>query len=110
MSSRSGSSNSGASTMGLLIGLAAGVAAGLLAAPLRGSDMRATLRSRAHDVLNRISRMPEEGRRRMSRINRRDVLESSHRPPAAAGALTAPLGEIAQMHAGIEPLTTEARS
>jgi hypothetical protein len=106
MSSRSGSSNSGASTIGLLIGLAAGVAAGLLAAPLRGSDMRATLRSRAQDALSRVSRVPEEGRGKM---NRDDAFDSRHRS-AAAGALTAPLGEIAQMHPGIEPLTTEARS
>jgi hypothetical protein len=107
MSSQSGSSTSGASTIGLLIGLAAGVAAGLLVAPLRGSDMRATLRSRADDVLSRFSRVAEGDRGNM---NRRDAFDSSHRPATAAGALTAPLGEIAQMHAGIEPLTTEARS
>ncbi len=87
--------------MGLAVGLVAGVAAGLLAAPMRGSDIRASLRSRTDSALDRGSRLLEEGRRAFQRSN---VGET------APEALTATLGEIAQTHPDAEPLTTEARS
>jgi len=90
--------------MGLALGLAAGVAAGLLAAPMRGSDMRASLRTRADGAFGRGSRLLEQGRRA---FNRTAVTAT---PPAPPTALTATLGEIAQRHPGVEPLTTEARS
>jgi gas vesicle protein len=94
----------GTSMMGLALGLAAGVAAGLLAAPMRGSDMRASLRTRADDALGRGSRLLEQGRRA---LNRTAVTATPATPPAA---LTATIGEIAQTHADIEPPISEARS
>ena len=89
--------------MGLAVGLAAGVAAGLLAAPMRGTDMRANLRSRADGALDRGLMLLEEGRRAFR----------TGRGPAAVAAppqLTATLGEIAQMHSSDELSSLEARS
>lgn len=92
-------SMSGASLMGLAVGLAAGVAAGLLTAPMPGSALRASLRSRADSALERGARLFEEGRRAFERSNL-----------AAPEVLTATLGEIAQSRPGAPSLTIEARS
>ena len=79
--------------MGLAVGLAAGVAAGLLAAPMRGTDMRARLRSRADDALDRGMMLIEEGRRAF-----RTATPSADTAAMPTGALTATMGEIAQLH------------
>ena len=84
--------------MGLVLGLAAGVAAGLLAAPMRGSALRASLRSRAEGALDRGARLLEEGRHAFERSDL-----------AAPGVLTATLGEMTQSRPGQLP-TSEARS
>ena len=95
------SRKAGPSMIGLLVGLAAGVAAGLLAAPMRGRDMRASLRSRADEAIHRGSRLIDQGRRAFNR--------SQVTPPAPVG-LTATLGEIAQTHPVSAPISSEARS
>jgi hypothetical protein len=87
---------SAASMMGLGVGLLAGAAAGLLMAPMRGSEMRSSLRARTDQALDRGMRLIEEGRRAL-------------RTTPAPGPLTATLGEIAQLHTGT-PLPSEARS
>jgi gas vesicle protein len=104
--------------MGLAVGVAAGLTAGLLAAPMRGTDMRASLRERAtdggarlqslagsyrswaQDTLDRAMMLFDEGRR---------AFNTSRYSPSAPPVLTATLGEIAQMHSG-EPLTAERLS
>ncbi|HUE84798.1 MAG TPA: YtxH domain-containing protein [Vicinamibacterales bacterium] len=87
--------------MGLAVGLAAGVTLGLLAAPMRGSAMRASLRSRADGALDRGLNLLDEGRRAFNR---------SRPSEAAPVPLTATLGEMAQTHPGTEPLSSEAQS
>jgi gas vesicle protein len=89
--------------MGMAVGLVAGVAAGLLTAPMRGADMRANLRSRADNALDRGMMLLEEGRRAFR-------TGQSAAADTTPGALTATLGEIAQMHSGDGLSTTEARS
>ena len=106
MRSRSGYGMS-TSLMGLALGMAAGVAAGLLTAPMRGSDMRASLRSRADGAVGRGSRLLEEGRRA---FNRNTAMTPSNVAETRPSSLTAPLGEIAEMHTGAEPRTIEERS
>lgn len=106
MKSRSMWSMSGASLVGFAAGLAAGVATGLLAAPMRGRDMRASLRSRADDALDHGRMLVEDGRRAFSRSDG----AAGARAAAAVtppGTLTASLGDIAQLHA--EPLPAEAQ-
>ena len=90
--------------MSLVLGIAAGAAAGLLAAPMRGRELRASLRARADGALGRGSRLLERGRDTFTR----QAATATPAPPPAA--LTATLGEIAQTHAGDEPPTSEARS
>lgn len=105
--------------MGLAIGVAAGLAAGLLAAPMRGSDMRANLRDRAAggsarlqslasssrgwalQALDRGLMLIEEGRRAFQTSSTPQIAEPQR--------LTATLGEIAQTH-GRVPLGMEAGS
>jgi gas vesicle protein len=87
---------SGPSLMGLAVGLGAGLAAGLLAAPMRGRDLRASLRSRADRARERGARLVGEGKRAVQR------------GPAAETApatLTATLGDIANTYPGAEPPT-----
>ena len=110
MSSRSVWSLSGASLVGLAIGAAAGAAAALLAAPMRGADMRATLRSRADDALDRATMLLEDGRRAFR--TRREALTSGSTSPATPtpAPLSATLGEIAQMHDAATLGDFEARS
>ena len=88
--------------MGLAVGLAAGAAAGLLSAPMRGSDMRASLRSRADGALDRGLNLLDEGRRA---FNRPGVHAA-----AVPETLTATLGEMAQAHPGDRPFSSEAQS
>ena len=90
------------SLLGLGLGLAAGAAAGLLAAPMRGAEMRRSLRSRADDAYGRGKQLLDDGRRRF---------RAPDAPVTAPGsALSATLGEIAQMHSGDELSSFEARS
>jgi gas vesicle protein len=90
---------SGRSLIGLAVGLGAGLAAGLLAAPMRGRDMRASLRTRADRARERGSRLVGEGKR---------AAQPGHAAETPA-TLTATLGEIANTHPGAEP-STEAQS
>jgi hypothetical protein len=93
------------SLLGLGVGLAAGLAAGLLAAPMRGAEMRRSLRSRADGALDRGKTLLGEGRRA---FRPRGTLS-----PATPGTapLSATFGEIAQMHAGTDLSSfREARS
>ncbi len=93
---------------GSLVGFAAGLAAGLLAAPMRGRDMRASLRLRADDALDRGMMLVEEGRRAFKRSGGAVAAVAPAAPTATPpGTLTASLGEIAQLHA--EPLSAEAQ-
>lgn len=77
---------SGSSLMGFGLGMLAGAAVALLAAPMRGDEMRARLRASAE-----ARRSPQGAMRRQ--------------PPLTSEttSLSATLGEIAQMHAGVEP-------
>ena len=96
--------------MGLAIGVAAGLAAGLLAAPMRGHDMRANLRSRAVDGGARLQSLASSSRgwannaidRAMMLIDEGRRAFNTNRTPmvAAPATLTATLGEIAQFHSG----------
>jgi gas vesicle protein len=92
---------SGASLMGLAVGLAAGAAAALLAAPMRGTEMRARLRSRADDAMGRGLEVIEQGRR---------ALRTRTATDDSPTALTATLGEIAEIHSTREIPSLEARS
>jgi gas vesicle protein len=94
------SSRSGASLVGLAVGLAAGAAAGLLAAPMRGSDIRASLRSRADEALTRGLNLLESGR-----AHGRSAVDRT-----APDTLTATLGQIAQRHPGVRSFSAEAQS
>lgn len=100
MKSRLACGMSSSTLMGLAVGLAAGVTAGLLAAPMRGNEMRASLRTRGNHARDRAMMLLGEGRRAFSRGN---IDEGTPR-------LTATLGEIAQMHSGAEPARLEAQS
>ncbi len=103
--------------MGLAIGMVAGVAAGLLAAPMRGADMRATLRERASDggarlqslagsgrgwmqqTLDRAMLLLDEGRRAFDTGRSANTTRTNRPAPMTKPvALTATLGEIAQFH------------
>jgi gas vesicle protein len=92
-----------ASLMGLAVGLAAGAAAGLLTAPMRGTQMRASLRTRADSALDRSMQLLEDGRR---------ALRARVGTVSATGSapLTATLGEIADLHSTDELAALEARS
>ncbi len=83
---------SSASLMGLAIGMVAGISAGLLAAPMRGTAMRATLRQRAADSSARLSSLIEQGRRALS--------TGSH--ASQPTTLTATLHEVASMQGGAQ--------
>jgi hypothetical protein len=97
MGSRMFGTLSRSSMMGVGLGMLAGVAAGLLAAPMRGSQMRGSLRSRADEALDCGMRLLEESRRAFR----------TRRAAAPDGPLTAPLGGIAQTHGTV---SFEARS
>lgn len=117
MRSRTVSSRSTATTllMGLAVGAAAGLAAGLLAAPVRGSEMRATLRSRAADGSARLQSLAASGRSWAERALDRSLtlLEEGRRAFNAnrrdtPNQLTATVGEIASAHPGTELRNWEA--
>lgn len=97
----------GSSLMGFAVGLAAGLTAGLLAAPMRGTDLRANIRSRAQDGSARLQSYAESGRQWAQHTMDRAVSLAeegrrafTRRTDAEPASLTAPLGEIAQMHPG----------
>ena len=103
MRSRSDWSFPAVSLLGLGVGLVAGVAAGLLAAPMRGAEMRHSLRTRADGALDRGMTLLEEGRRAFRTRTGRALPASplpSSAPPSPDAPLSASLGEIAQMHSG----------
>jgi hypothetical protein len=95
--------------MGIGVGLAAGVACGLLAAPMRGAEMRRSLRSRADGALDRGMTLLEEGRRAFRTRSTGATAPAPHAAPQGS-ALTASLGEIAQMHTEVPSSSGEARS
>ena len=112
MRSRSVWSMPAVSLLGLGLGLAAGAAAGLLSAPMRGVDMRRSLRSRADGALDRGKSLIDEGRRAFSRQALPAPTSPSYassRTPGSA-SLSATLGEIAQFHAGDDLSSLGARS
>ena len=80
---------SGASMLSLALGVTVGVAAGLLAAPMRGSELRGNLRSRAQQSLDRARTLFEEGRRAFNASRYGYTEVDASRPP---------FGEIAAMH------------
>ena len=84
--------------VGFGLGLLGGVAAGLLLAPMRGSDMRASLRARGDEAWHRGMMLLEEGKRAFRTSD------------STAEPLRTTLGEIAQMHSGVEPLRYEGQS
>lgn len=102
MRSRSVSTLPAISLLGLGVGIAAGVAAGLLVAPMRGADMRRSLRSRADDAVDRGLMLLEEGRRAFR--------TRGTAPTPGTVPLAATLGEIAEMHSGNDFALDEARS
>lgn len=87
---------SGLSLLGLAVGLGAGLAAGLLAAPVRGRDMRASLRSGA-------DRLRARGLKPVGEVER--AVQPGHAAKTAPATLTATLGEIANTYPGAEPPT-----
>ena len=103
--------------MGLAVGVAAGLAAGLLTAPMRGTDMRASLRSRAAEGGARLHTLASSGREWAQNARHRGmtVIDDGRRafdprnvgsaPAVAPSALTASIGEIAQLH-GTEDINT----
>jgi hypothetical protein len=102
--------------MGLAIGVAAGLTAGLLAAPLRGSDLRAVLRQRAVDGSERLQSFAFSSRDwALEALDRGLMLIEDGRRAFRTGSaperdrLTATLGEIAQTH-GRAPIGMEAGS
>jgi hypothetical protein len=118
MRSRGVCNMSGSTLMGLAVGVAAGLTAGLLAAPLRGSDLRAVLRQRAADGSERLQSFASSSRgwvldaldRGLMLIeDGRRAFRTSAAPPIATERLTATIGEIAQSH-GQGPIGMEARS
>jgi len=106
------------SLVGLGVGLVAGAAVGLLAAPMRGAEIRRTLRSRADDALDRGMTLIEDGRRAFRTRGSVDTsttlvsnastesTPSAYRSsapsasPTSRGSLSATLGEIAEFHSG----------
>jgi gas vesicle protein len=90
----------GMSIIGLGLGLLAGVAAGLLMAPMRGSQMRQSLRERADQARHRGMALLEEGRRAFRET----------RASGETGPLTATLGDIARTHSGRDVAGDEGRS
>jgi gas vesicle protein len=94
--------------MGLAVGVAAGAAAALLAAPMRGADMRASLRSRADGAVDRAMALLQEGRRAFR--TRGSLDHPSSATASAETTFSATLGEIAQMHDGSDVSTLGARS
>lgn len=93
--------------MGFAIGMAAGLTAGLLAAPMRGRDMRASIRQRAVDGNARLQSLAESGRSWAQHTADRAVslVEEGRRALSTRGVrtsepqpLTASLGDIATMH------------
>ena len=94
--------------MGLVVGVAAGIAAGLLIAPMRGTEMRASLRSRADEALGRGMSLFGEGRAAFNRNGRSNGSGLSAPLDAAPPALTATLGEFAEMHGNDAPFEAQS--
>ena len=107
MRSRRVSGVSGSSLMGLALGVTAGLAVGLLAAPMRGSVMRARLREQAADGSVRLQSLASSSRDWATRAvdqgwslieQGRRALRTSEPEP-----LHATMGEIAAMHDSSQP-------
>jgi gas vesicle protein len=104
MRSRSLPTKSGTSLLGLALGVAAGAAAALLVAPMRGTEMRATLRSRARQANTSLGTYAASTRswaeQTWDRAVRRIEAARSTRTDALAPApLTAPMRDIVATHA-----------
>ena len=104
--------------MGLAVGVAAGLAAGLLAAPMRGTEMRSNLRSRAADGSARLQTLASSGagwaqqaieRATMLLEEGRRAFNTRSASLSEPGPLIAPLGEIAQFHSGSGAVPNEGR-
>lgn len=97
---------SGVSLLGVGVGLLVGAAAGLMLAPMRGGQLRASLRSRADQAWQHGTMLLEEGRNAL-RTRPSDASSDAVTP---AAPLTATLGEIAQIHSASTADMFEARS
>ena len=109
---------SGPALMGLALGTAVGIAAGLLTAPMRGGDMRATIRRRAAEGRGRLDSFASSAgawaHQSLDR-GRQAFEEARHAYHEARNAspqrpLTAPLGESPTARAGAQSTNPEARS
>jgi gas vesicle protein len=93
--------------MGLALGVTAGLALGLLAAPMRGSAMRARLRDRAAERGTRLQSLASSSRDWAAQALERgwSLLEQGRRAlrTTEAAPLHATMGEIATMHNGTQP-------
>jgi len=104
--------------MGLAIGAVAGIATGLVTAPMRGRDMRATIRRQAADGRTRAQSLVSSTRdlaQRTLDLGRQAVEAGRWAYRAALNApstppLTAPLSEMASLHRGGQSSNWEARS
>jgi gas vesicle protein len=103
---------SGASLLGVGVGLLVGAAAGLMFAPMRGGQMRASLRSRADQAWQHGMMLLEEGRHalRTTSAATSSTSPSVSTTEAPGTPLTATLGEIAQIHSGSAADIFEAQS
>jgi gas vesicle protein len=118
MRSRNARNMSGSALMGLAVGAAAGIATGLLAAPMRGGDMRATIRRRAADGRARVQSLTSSTRSWAQHAIDRgwQAVEDGRRAYHAARnaapprPLTTPLSEVASLHRGGQSSNWEARS
>lgn len=110
MNSRMRGRFSGASAIAAGVGLLAGVTAGLLLVPMRGSQMRASLRNRADRALDRGMALVEEGRRVFGTAAGSPASVTPASVATAAAPLTATIGEIAQLHEGPVGTRIEAQS
>ena len=104
---------SGASLLGVGVGLLVGAAAGLVFAPMRGGQMRATLRSRGGEIGATLRSRADQARQQGLRLleEGRRAFRTTNAPiEGETRTLTATLGEIAQFHTGSPADTYEARS
>jgi gas vesicle protein len=109
MTSRTVGNWSNGSLIGLAVGVAAGVAAGLLMAPMRGRELRQTLRDRAADGSARLQSLASQGRtwceqaidrsQELLEIGRRAFEES--RSASATSGMRPAMSEVASRHHGM---------
>lgn len=112
MDTRMDDEGSGMSLTGLAFGLGLGLVAGFLAAPMRGTEMRELVRSRALQAWARLEGFaasrgwwPEE-----PTAEDREMIAERRAASRHPAQLTATLGELAQMHINDDRTVTGAQS